>query len=169
MRFVSESCELKCSFVLLITKGQRKVLEAVKGVTFPSCQCPVWPRAPLGKLSFVYPRPAPPKHALPCLRWGLLCTHTFVSCHTSISTGWPLCTWPSTPCPCRPGFQLWGHGGHGVKVVSWISVSIKIRSLHRLPVMNVHYLLFLMPRALCRAALNHTDRFLFIFCIMWAW
>lgn len=88
-RFVSQSCELKCSFVLLRTKGQRKVLEAAKSRDFPSCQCTLWPCAPLGKLLFVYPRPAPSKQdALPWVKWGLLCTHTrLYPGLTSISMG----------------------------------------------------------------------------------
>lgn len=106
--FVPQSCELKCSFVLLITKGQRKVLEAAKVSDFLSCQCPVWPRAPLGKTSFVYPRPAPSTQgALPWLRWGLLCTHTFVSCHIHQHR---LTCARGSGHPCRPGFQLQERG-----------------------------------------------------------
>lgn len=163
-RFVSQSCELQRSLVLLIAKGQRKVLEAAKSSDFPSCQCSV---LPLGSFHLCIPGQHHPNRML-CPGLSGIAVHTRVCVLVTPPSARADVCGSAQGCPCPPGFQLCECGGYTAKLLPWISVSIKIRSSCRLPVINVHYLLFLVPRALCCAALNHADRFLFIFCIMWA-
>lgn len=109
LRAVNSGVVLCCSQ----EKSRERYLEQQRAVTFQAVSAQCGLVLPLGSFHLCIPGQHHPKRMLCPGLGGTCCAHVFVSCHTSISMGWPVHVVQCTAAPAGLA-SSWGNLGDTV-------------------------------------------------------